>query len=135
MEAKELMVGDWVKTDDGNSKIVSLDARHLNVEDNDYTYDEYHVEPIPLTKEILEKNGFCKYRDSDMYTISCQQNDICVDLKYNEIDICVFGERGTDYEECESSSEIQFKNPIQLHQLQNALRLAGLNELADNLKL
>lgn len=42
---------------------------------------------------------------------------------------------GTDCIEVEYSSEIDFVGTLYVHQLQHALRLCGLNDLADKLKI
>ena len=48
MEAKELMIGDWVLIGNNHIRITSLQ------EGKDYV----EAQPIPLTAELLEKNGF-----------------------------------------------------------------------------
>ena len=59
LSCRDIMVGDWVynthnrqneRVQEINSGLVMLDYNDL------YEYDE--IEPIPLTPEILEKNGF-----------------------------------------------------------------------------
>ena len=58
MGAKDLMVGDKLKTV-FSQKIVEVKEIKQNciyTEDNGYEYNE--IEPIPLTPEILEKIGF-----------------------------------------------------------------------------
>lgn len=69
MKANELMIGDWVKLKDGGPlqmedvsgtgmfKKWTSDGEYMIP----YSYDE--IEPIPLTPEILEKNGFIKDKD------------------------------------------------------------------------
>lgn len=70
MGAKDLMVGDKLKTV-FSQKIVEVKEIKQNciyTEDNGYDYNE--IEPIPLTPEILEKNGFVKsvnVRDAPPY--------------------------------------------------------------------
>ena len=60
MKANELMIGDWVRcTDQKPFKIEQIDG----VEEQGYGDDGFYVDtgdlqPIPLTEEILEKNGF-----------------------------------------------------------------------------
>lgn len=111
MKASELMIGDWVKTDDGISKVVSLpDAWHIDVEDNDYTYDEYQVYHIPLTEEILKANELDPI--------------ICCNLSMPKWFMSIRSGN--------SHVEMSFKY---VHELQHALRFCGLNELADNFKI
>ena len=67
MKANELMIGDWVKITHRNKigKVYRVDIANGNgngwvaVIDGDYY--EGDLEPIPLTAEILEKNGFKPY--------------------------------------------------------------------------
>ncbi len=123
MKASELMIGDWVKTDDGTSKVVSLhDGWHIDVEDNDYTYDEYQVYPIPLTEEILKANGFELDEDGWRYRYYIEEDDdfFILYLTDGRIDISI----------AESEMVLRY-----VHLLQHALRLCGLSELADNFKI
>ena len=68
MKAEELMIGDWVlvkELDYSNlTNVISEYQHQLRLKDfaEMYNAGEYKkYEPIPLTKEILEKNGFTKY--------------------------------------------------------------------------
>jgi len=59
MEAKDLMIGDWVYRPDCYSKVKEI--RETGIIGRDYlrgiiSFKE--LEPIPLTTEILEKYGF-----------------------------------------------------------------------------
>lgn len=52
MEANELMIGDWVNYRGICNRIAPADFCHFEWIDE--------IRPIPLTPEILEKNGFTK---------------------------------------------------------------------------
>ena len=57
MKVNELMVGDWVK-------VTTTDQPRKISGTNDMLFhDDY--EPIPLTEEILVKNGFVKDGNGD----------------------------------------------------------------------
>ena len=66
MKANELMLGDWIYGIDGAggkhpARINAVDIYPLNrtprvVTSGGYGYQQEHLEPIPLTIEILEKN-------------------------------------------------------------------------------
>lgn len=60
MRIEDLMVGDWVRNDLGETqRVVELRKEGAMLSYNDiYQYDD--IQPIPLTLEILEKNGFEK---------------------------------------------------------------------------
>ena len=75
MKATDFMLGDWVKTPVDVGKIQAMYAAclpgfqtvevwHKRYEDgrraDDYICDAPDLQPIPLTPEILEKNGFKK---------------------------------------------------------------------------
>lgn len=64
MKANELMIGDWVYLKHTEDGIPPYDEPiQWQRDDYDYTdvFVETHINPIPITPEILEKNGF----DSD----------------------------------------------------------------------
>lgn len=86
MKVKELQLDDWVYGIDGGVKrpriIAAVDIYPTNktpriVTIGGYGYQQEHLEPIPLTVEILEQNGFKKkghrygiyddYFDFEMY--------------------------------------------------------------------
>ncbi len=145
IRCKDLMVGDYVANRNGYPmQIVEVD------EDNAYACegneerpwifgdDEgYEPEPIPLTPEILEKNGWQSFVPT-AYT--CCQN--CLSIR-NEGDIHIEWnwEDGTlsvwvVYSEDEEGTNPNLKASVKyVHELQDALRLLRFNELADNFKI
>ena len=68
MKIEELMVGDWVlvngtpmqiqAVDDVDGEIIAGDDLYCLIEDRVHSEDK--IEPIPITAEILEKNGLLK---------------------------------------------------------------------------
>ena len=134
MKAKELMIGDKVMV-----KVLSQipDTYVLHTwTANDYSKD-IQVKPISLTSEILEKNGWiqCKYETCKSiyeykglhlrHTMIKRSNDRWV----ANVDGIV--EKFSN-EYMHSFLRI---NVFYVHELQHALRLCGLNELADNFKV
>ena len=152
MEAKELMIGDWVIFEDEPLKVQHVYNNGFDdvvAEITEDSLNEYGVceeirdvrsincSPIPLTNEILEKNGFYD-RNTQWYykrfgSYVCF--DIAISLVYRVIEVSKVCGAGTDCEEEEYGSSIVFGNDICVHTLQHALRLCGLNELADNFKV
>ena len=69
MKSSELMIGDWVKSlkEDHSGEygqVIDIDHHDtvlLEYQCVNYYTDVEHIEPIPLTTEILEKNGFTRY--------------------------------------------------------------------------
>ena len=152
MEAKELMIGDWVIFGDEPLKVQHIynngydDIVAEIVEDGTNEYGVYeeikdvpvvYCSPIPLTTEILEKNGFYDRNTKWYYkrfgSYVCV--DIAISLVYREIEVSKVCGAGTDCEEEEYGSSIVFGNDIYVHELQHVLRLCGLDELADNFKV
>ena len=64
MEAKQLSIGDFVKSDLGTiykvKGVRTLDGGEVLVSTGaaDMWYEQSFINPIPLTPEILQKNGF-----------------------------------------------------------------------------
>lgn len=130
MEARYLMIGDWVNYRGTFIKVTSLYDKGCS---NEIGWGKIEstwvngicIEPIPLTKEILEKNGFEKrWQDNYEYFDDDEGLNITFHPKssnytngaYDYIDI----ERG-----CLTINEM----PIEfVHQLQQVLRLCGIKK-------
>ena len=125
MDTKELMIGDMVMV-----KVLSQipDTYVLHTwTANDYSRD-LQVKPIPLTAEILEKNGFVLHGKTYI-------------LKWRGADIHW---RKTDgYASITAPNNLKLEGWCSIsngyfcyvHILQHALRLFGLDDLADNFKV
>lgn len=130
MEAKELMVGDlcceWNNDHTEKHVVKVTQIQKEGVRDR---YNVFHendwIEPIPLTAEMLVKNGFKGiglYVYTDLDT-KITWTGITKMLTLKTIDI-----------ETVSAFKVECKCEY-VHELQHALRLVGLNEVADNLKV
>ena len=111
------MVGDWVymKAHRGfDSQYIKVETIPDSSSDTHYGHigaypisedmdfrdiEDSHLEPIPLTPEILEKNGFSR----------------------NGLDIALFDRKGGD--DFVGAANLQF-----VHELQHALRLCGIKK-------
>lgn len=134
MKTTELMIGDKVMVK-VLSQIPGTYVPHTWTA-NDYSRD-IQVKPIPLTSEILEKNGFYR-RNTQLHCKRFWSNGcfiIAIALCYREIEVSKVCDAGTDCEELEYDSTVAFGNDICVHTLQHALRLCELDELADNFKV
>ena len=157
MKATDLMLNDWVLWKNRYVQIVRTCAvvysfghrdvwlAHCNDDNDVECHDMSTISPIPITPEILEKNGF------DQYTFLTDEWE--KEVYFKEFPGCVvepdnsgkyiFGtttywkkidgdgspiDWGTMY-------DTMIHNLQYVHELQNALRLCGLNELADNFKV
>ena len=124
IRCKSLCVGDWVANRNGSPmQIVAVD------EDNAYACegkeerpwifgdDEgYEPEPIILTPEILEKNGWW----FDGYDI----------WQHKEVSFCIEILNGRF--QCYDINQIKLDS---VHQLQRVLRCCGLWDMANNFKI
>ena len=132
IKCRALMVGDWCCDKHG------FPMRVTNVGD-DYAYATFEgnegdpwefddkddqPQPIPLTPEILEKNGFIKV-NSQRYDYGYPDTDCYVKVNPKKNMIHVNGRN--------ANSNLYSHSFV--HELQRALRLCGLNELADNFKV
>lgn len=109
MKAKELMIGDWIE-----EKIVGKRQWQLyDFKDYDDNWEKW-ISPIPLTADILDKMenrfpfsfGCCRGYDNHRDGFYIETPD----------GTCIYG-------------------LFYIHELQHALRLCGMSELADNLKV
>ena len=139
MKAKELMIGDWVIFGDEPLKVQHIynngydDVVAEIVEEGTNEYGEYeeikdvsvvYCSPIPLTPEILEKNGFIKV-NSQSYDYGYPDTDCYVKVNPKKNMIHVNGRN--------ANSNLYSHSFV--HELQRVLRLCGLDELAKNFKL
>lgn len=125
MKANELMIGDWVQFDNGiKSRVncISPHQRYVAHTDNATwirSYDELY--PIPLTKDILLNNGF---HDGGYKIYYLDLGDDEYPFRIQE------SKKGLIDAVCYKLTEFKY-----VHQLQHALRLCGLGDVADNLKV
>lgn len=136
LKVTDLMVGDWVSCQINGIevkyvRIASLNKTTMNGIPSDfiefdkvmidmlhgsyYQVDVASIHPIPLTSEILKKNGLandpygCHFKEDEymMLEISVEEEGIYWTINYNE-----YGVLKLKY----------------VHQLQHALRLCGINK-------
>ena len=127
MKCKELMVGDFCRSGHGlpmQITNVGYDYAYATFEGNEgepWEFDDKdeQPQPIPLTPEILEKNGW-------------ERNGIFMEKRIDEnihlswADICGSVLFQGNYYMCECNY---------VHTLQHALKLRGFDKLADNFKV
>lgn len=134
MKVNELMIGDWVSHfDEGkNCMVTELRGRKVAVsytDDNGNTkysvlLPEMAFEPIPLTAQILEKNGF-EYKEAD---------ETCATESFHHWYLVGsrFAIDDDSWWRSVKDGELHVKFggfPLKyLHQLQHALRLAGIDK-------
>ena len=133
MDIKELMLGDLVIHKGEPRKVVFLtdileECMRLAPLTGcfctfDYTWAELdQVEPLPITTELLQKNGFLR-EDFEEDSFMMHTADRTVKL---------YGDNeGFDLRIFFNTASIDLENIIGVHKLQQALRMAGLGCIAD----
>ena len=126
MKQTDLMIGDWVRIkghlDYDKVQEIARDESmqwYISFACSATLFRAYEFEPVLLTPEILEKNGW-------------ERNGIFMEKRIDEnthlswTDICGSVLSQGNYYMCDCNY---------VHTLQHALRLCGLNELANNFKI
>lgn len=121
MDIRDLSIGDWVLDGNNNpAQILAIenwsDGYVLNVRIKDIGIGVVvitRVRPIPITQEILEKNGISKTYEGDEYAVY-KGEGFNVTEYYTEL-----------WEFERHRNRLMIRN---VHQLQHALRLAGIEK-------
>ena len=135
MKATDLMIGDWVCLKDDTKSELPLKVDGVLTDDISLEGEGFLggvdglIRPIPLTPEILEKNGFGFVKSSDRDTVWNGQW-IYEDL---ELGTCCLNRKG-NWPCFINMNDLNIKCEY-VHQLQHALRLCKLDDLADNFKI
>lgn len=118
MEAKELMLGDFVIGPDMTPiKITNVDWFGMVEDQNGHLIKAGDLQPIPLTEEIVKLNGFKKC-SWDLMRWKCDDG-FSIDKENNIFYAYICG---------------NLKPITYVHELQHLLRLCG-SDLADNFKI
>ena len=130
------MIGDWVHIDESSCKIQSLTKLNEYSALGEYAYlyigHTKYVKGIPLTPEILEKNGFKFIKDSE-FSISSEKllsDNTYIYIRLHKVEGWSIHISYRGMEDFELNIHLRH-----VHTLQHAFRLCGLNELADNFKI
>ncbi len=120
MKATDLMIGDWVYDTmrQENKKVTRMDFERNPM--NGVYYAETLL-PIPITSDILEKNGFEKCHNDEAPVEECYFFRL-FNKQCGWLDIDAYGleeEFGAEFTYCDI-------NINYVHQLQHLLRLAGI---------
>lgn len=141
MNAKDLMIGDWVRTFLGEcGRVTSIDIFQHTSNSIDVfgkTYDEDRIEAVLLTEEILKANGFEDKSDKARY------GNVFYGLEHGNTSVTFEVDNGLPILTIEDAADrskqhnvICLKDEVyNVHELQHALRLYGLNKMADNFKI
>lgn len=126
IKAEELMLGDWVMS---IHPAVPRPIKVTEIGGNDIGYKNgilhiSFIEPIPITPEILEENGFELKADGWLWS-----NEGLEDQNY----IFIQFRKGCEgVRNCEINfihrAQFTFKQMYFVHELQHALKLCGINK-------
>lgn len=118
MKATELMTGDWVMNTHNQKpeQVREIRERMVMLDYNDlYDYDE--IEPISLTPEILEKNGFEKVQNLLVLQWENGVYPSMIFVEYNPENYCLF------------INDMMFPKPVRfLHELHHILMDCGIEK-------
>ena len=139
MKVSELQLGDIVSCLGDPVRVVSLSIKDdepigiMSPLKTIETFRDEDVKPVPLTTKILEMNGWSSYEyyhvlEKDNYRLKVEfADDGLLNLSYDL--------KGTISGHPFYMCHINDLTLSYVHELQHALRLVGLNDLAKNLKV
>lgn len=129
MKTSQLMLGDLVMYYGSVSRIDGLwqDIVHIEGEPEEQYADMQEIGSIPLTAEILEKNGFEKRGELGLMQKIYEEEGVRISANAYYINI---------YSKSSRETRVNLKpRQAYVHELQHALRLCGLDYIADNFKI
>lgn len=131
MKIEELSIGDWVRYRDREWIVCSLYqfTEEVGLWRKDSQFCEYvaDIEPIPLTPEILEKNGFCPPpKHCGYHHLTAGNKEVFVRIDNGFSEFSHYSKGFVSDEECLNKLEIS--HSMSVHELQHALRLAGIEK-------
>lgn len=125
LKISDLSVGDWVrwKAEYGNTQIVRVTEIHWNCIIGEYKGVECamrrsNIEPIPITAEILEKNGF-ERSTSEFIVYHTDKVWISYDKPSETWSVTMY---------INDFTSNLHANILHIHQLQRALSLANIDK-------
>lgn len=144
IKCRDLMVGDWITNRNGfpmQITNVGEDYAYATWEDNEgdpWEFDDKddQPEPIEITKELLKANGweehsyYSSFHNLSNYFFMKDKNGNHLELKHGTL--AIWNDHEPDNDGVYSDILIPIKY---VHQLQQALRLAGMTDMANNFKI
>lgn len=126
MEAKELMQFDWVCLEDDLTprQVDFIKTGEVGLYWNKIVTPPY-IKPIPITPEILEKNGF----KGEMYAFLDISPNLYLEYYYHEHRLREWWTGIDEWNNHAEVKEIVFECQCHyIHELQHALRLCGIEK-------
>lgn len=139
------MIGDWVKIkghlDYDKVQEIARDENmqwYISFACSATLFRAYEFEPIPLTPEILEKNGWnldpvlqC-YTSTPLWLYGEGSINLLLQFPTKQ---SAGSLKIIDNQKIRNLSDFTWKDRLYIHELQHALRLCGFNKLADDFKV
>jgi len=123
LNCKSLMIGDWVLDGTKKAQITSITCDGIiETTASEYTNIEL-IEPIPITPEILLKNGFMESRQGDWFFVIENKNNETLGIISHFPSYRLEIESWDDLIGSFESGGIKY-----IHQLQHAMRLCGIEK-------
>lgn len=138
MKVEELMVKDWVRNDLGETQqVVELREEGVMLYYNDiYPYDD--IQPIPLTPEILEKNGFHETESNKYFPTprwvfiqDGSRDGVIIEITFYQKSVNgvnVLTKVNTQSSKDGGVNKLHSCDIETIHELQHALRLCGIEK-------
>ena len=131
MKATELTINDWVMNGTNQHQVMMI-GRNIIYVGQDLTAALQCFTPITLDEDILTANGFDHFVDDEFTEIESWRMDVDdyeIDIipSFNRDRFTAYIQRGPDKH---VSVQVRY-----VHELQHALRLMGLDTMADNFKI
>ena len=135
MKANELMIGDWVYYKDKEQmpcRVISISRNSIRFDNGtpqDWMSEVKNFTPIPLTAEILEKIGFVRFYVNYVNYWKMQVDNVYIELRPTEGNMAIWLDYDKDNDGIYANYILPY--PDNLHQLQHALRLCGIEKEID----
>lgn len=139
IRADQLQIGDYVLVSGTPRRVESITKQKIGYHINPKTgkrlyYARLHdVEPIEITGEMLDKNGFGTKGMTTIYFLECKLPDdfiwnITLDLRYRVVDAILWKRiqpKDLTYDDLVTQRTV-FVKSLYFHQLQQACRMCGI---------
>lgn len=130
MKATDLMIKDWVWAGFPR-RVEEINADYFIASEGEefdtIGYDDEDLEPIPITEDMLEMNGF-EMSPQRHWLYSDDYYDLWIEQWSDSI-------WTVEYEDTEMETPEEKITFGYVHELQHFLRLCGCGEMADNFKV
>lgn len=124
MKANELMIGDWYAFRGHPYKCTASDI--ASIAECEEKGAQTDISEIPITSEILEKNGFEKRKDCDPYIyyfLKEKDNYISLSKEWDSITRTIYWSLSVGNHITDANLSINY-----IHELQHAIRLCGIEK-------